>query len=109
MRTHHYPILEENVSRAVEVLELADQFFLDHLKQSCELFLAAAVRVETFESLLLVAQKTNAVQLEKCCRHFARNRMEAIFEDAIDDDEDSRPVHARDWMLRTTEEEESIL
>lgn len=94
IRTHHYPILEENVSRAVEVLELADQFFLDHLKQSCELFLAAAVRVETFESLLLVAQKTNAVQLEKCCGHFARNRMDLIFEETIDDEEDSRQVHA---------------
>jgi len=64
------------VTRAVEVLELADQFFLDHLKQCCERMLQSAVRSETYESLLLVAQKTNSVQLEKCCRHFARNRNE---------------------------------
>jgi len=70
------PILEEGVTRAVEVLELADQFFLDHLKQCCERMLQSAVRSETYESLLLVAQKTNSVQLEKCCRHFARNRNE---------------------------------
>ena len=34
---------EENLNRAVEVLELADQFFLDHLKQCCERMLQAAI------------------------------------------------------------------
>jgi hypothetical protein len=80
-------ILEEGVSRTVEVLELADQFFLDNLKQSCERMLQTAVRNETFESLLLVAQKTNSIQLEKCCRHFARNRTEENpLEEAMDED-----------------------
>jgi hypothetical protein len=80
-------ILEDGVSRAVEILELADQFFLDHLKQSCERMLQAAVRNETVESLLHVAQKTNSLQLEKCCRHFARNRMDDnALEDVMDEE-----------------------
>jgi hypothetical protein len=80
-------ILEDGVSRAVEILELADQFFLDHLKQSCERILQAAVRNETVESLLQVALKTNSLQLEKCCRHFLRNRMdENTLEDVMDED-----------------------
>jgi len=64
---------EENLNRAVEVLELADQFFLDHLKQCCERMLQAAVRAETCDTMLQVAQKCNAHQLEKCCRHYLRN------------------------------------
>jgi hypothetical protein len=68
-------------------LELADQFFLDHLKQSCERILQAAVRNETVESLLQVALKTHSLQLEKCCRHFLRNRMdENTLEDVMDED-----------------------
>ena len=34
---------EENLNCTVEVLELADQFFLDHLKQCCERMLQAAI------------------------------------------------------------------
>jgi hypothetical protein len=66
-------IHEENLTRAVELLELADQFFLDHLKQCCEGMLQPAVWPETCDSMLAVAQKCNAHQLEQCCRHFMRN------------------------------------
>merc|ERR1712228_379883 len=61
------------VERVVELLELADQFFLDHLKQVCERILQPMVRMDTYEFLLNVAQKTNAGQLENVCRHFERN------------------------------------
>ena len=66
--------MAEGISKAVELLELADQFFLDHLKQVCESILQPAVNSETFDSLLQVAIKTNAVQLEAMCRHFERNQ-----------------------------------
>mmetsp|Transcript_2484 Transcript_2484/g.6503 ORF Transcript_2484/g.6503 Transcript_2484/m.6503 type:complete len:493 (-) Transcript_2484:273-1751(-) len=66
--------IERRIERVVDVLELADQFFLEHLKQLCEQALCPTVNAETFEYLLQVAQKTNAMQLEGVCRHFQRNR-----------------------------------
>ena len=62
------------LSRLVELLELADRFFLDHLKQVCETLLRSAVNVDTVEYLTSVAQKTNAGQLHDICKHFSRNR-----------------------------------
>ncbi|KAL7557497.1 hypothetical protein ACA910_005253 [Epithemia clementina (nom. ined.)] len=62
------------LSRLVELLELADRFFLDHLKQVCETLLRNAVNADTVEYLTSVAQKTNANQLHEICKHFARNR-----------------------------------
>lgn len=70
------------VAKVVELLELADQFFLDHLKQVCERMLQPMVRMDTYEFMLSVAQKTNAKQLENVCRHFERN-MDHIEEDAL--------------------------
>ena len=62
-----------NLTRIVEILELADRFFLDHLKQICETILQQAVPADTVEVLLPVAQKTNAGQLQAICEHFIRN------------------------------------
>eukprot|EP00565_Helicotheca_tamesis_P006483 CAMPEP_0185731426 /NCGR_PEP_ID=MMETSP1171-20130828/12877_1 /TAXON_ID=374046 /ORGANISM="Helicotheca tamensis, Strain CCMP826" /LENGTH=653 /DNA_ID=CAMNT_0028400689 /DNA_START=30 /DNA_END=1991 /DNA_ORIENTATION=- len=62
------------IDKVVDLLELADQFFLDHLKQICERMLQSAVNADTVEYLLQVSQKTNAVQLESVCRHYERNR-----------------------------------
>mmetsp|Transcript_35804 Transcript_35804/g.74473 ORF Transcript_35804/g.74473 Transcript_35804/m.74473 type:complete len:810 (-) Transcript_35804:1152-3581(-) len=62
------------LSRLVELLELADRFFLDHLKQVCETFLQSQVSAETVEYLSSVAQKTNAAQLHDICQHYLRNR-----------------------------------
>lgn len=70
-------IRDVNLSRVVEILELADRFFLDHLKQICETMLQPAVNAETVEFLLPVAQKTNAGQLQTICEHFIRNQQES--------------------------------
>jgi leucine-zipper-like transcriptional regulator 1 len=77
--TGHFPKLESqdpdrNLSRLVEILELADRFFLDHLKQLCESLLQKYINEDTVESVLSVAQKTNATQLLAICDHFVRNR-----------------------------------
>lgn len=61
-----------------DLLELADQFFLDHLKQRCEMLLQSEVNVDTVEYLQQVAQKTNATQLLKICAHFQRNEANRI-------------------------------
>jgi BTB/POZ domain/Kelch motif/Galactose oxidase, central domain len=63
-----------NLGRIVDVLALADRFFLDHLKQICETQLQPYVTGESVEFLLQVAQKTNASQLQAMCEHFLRNR-----------------------------------
>lgn len=62
------------LDRIIEMLELADRFFLDHLKQVCEKMLQSAVSPDTVEYLLQVSQKTNATQLQLICEHFLRNR-----------------------------------
>lgn len=67
-------IRDINLSRIVEILELADRFFLDHLKQICETMLQPTINAETVEVLLPVAQKTNAGQLQAICEHFVRNQ-----------------------------------
>ena len=64
---------DTNIGRVVEVMELADRFFLDHLKQICETWLVSTVNTETVEYLLQVGQKTNANQLQSICEHFVRN------------------------------------
>ena len=66
--------LDDQLARVVELLQLSDRFFLDHLKQICETMLQPLVNAETVEFLLGVAQKTNATQLQSICEHFARNR-----------------------------------
>ena len=73
--TGRVPKLEGNqIHRIVDLMELADQFFLDHLKQNCEMLLQIAVNNDTVEFLHQVAQKTNAAQLLAICQHFERNR-----------------------------------
>jgi len=64
------------IETVVDLLQLADQYFLDHLKQICERRLQSTVNTDTVECLLQVAQKSNAVQLESVCQHFIRNRVE---------------------------------
>jgi leucine-zipper-like transcriptional regulator 1 len=71
---HPHLYRDRNLVRVVEILELADRFFLDHLKQICESKLQHAVNGETVEYLLPVAQKTNASQLLSICEHLLRNR-----------------------------------
>ena len=61
-------------ARVVDILELADRFFLDHLKQVCEAQLQSHVKSDTVEYLLQVAQKTNAMQLQEICEHYTRNQ-----------------------------------
>lgn len=73
-RHHHQSIVNmQNLTWIVEILELADRFFLDHLKQVCESTLQSAVRSDTVEFLLSVAQKTNSSQLQSICQHYCRN------------------------------------
>ena len=62
------------VNQVVDLIELADQFFLDHLKQRCEVLLQSAVTSETVDYLHQVAQKANSIQLLCICEHFERNR-----------------------------------
>jgi hypothetical protein len=67
-------ITPERLGRIVDILELADRFFLDHLKQICETQLQSCVNADTVEYLLQVAQKANALQLQAICEHTIRNR-----------------------------------
>ena len=61
------------IELVVDLLNAADQFMLDHLKQICELFLQEAVHEDTVEYLLETADRHNAFQLKAVCMHFIRN------------------------------------
>jgi len=74
MSDHSNDGASRSLSKVVDILELADRFFLDHLKQVCETQLQSNVRADTVEYLLQVAQKTNAMQLQAICEHYIRNR-----------------------------------
>jgi len=58
----------------VELMKLADQYMLDHLKQICETMLQDVVSNDSVDYLLQIADQTNAYQLSSICRHFIRNR-----------------------------------
>ena len=62
------------IEQVVNLLELADLYFLEHLKQLCERMLKPAITPETVDYFLQISQKTNARQLEAVCRHLERNR-----------------------------------
>lgn len=61
---------------AAELLALADQYMLDHLKQLCEARLTEEVREDTVDSIMDLAERSNSWQLRAVCRHFVRNRDE---------------------------------
>jgi len=63
------------LGRIVDILELADRYFLDHLKQVCETQLRSNIKTDTVEYILQVAQKTNAMQLQAICEHYIRNQI----------------------------------
>mmetsp|Transcript_23008 Transcript_23008/g.33959 ORF Transcript_23008/g.33959 Transcript_23008/m.33959 type:complete len:604 (+) Transcript_23008:356-2167(+) len=63
----------EQLHKVADLLELADQFFLDNLKQNCELLLEPHVSADTVQYLREVALKTNASQLLGICEHYLRN------------------------------------
>jgi hypothetical protein len=73
-RMNDQTIVTRNLERIVELLELADRFFLDHLKQICEKLLEDSVTSDSVEYLLSISQKANACQLQAICEHFLRNR-----------------------------------
>lgn len=62
------------VQRVIDLLEIADQFMLDHLKQICENLLESTINADTVQYILEEAQKTNASQLVAVCEHFLRNQ-----------------------------------
>jgi len=65
---------DDDESELVAVLELADRFFLDHLKQLCEQRLGQRVTLDDAPTLRTVALQTNASQLLRICDHVMRNQ-----------------------------------
>lgn len=62
------------IQRALDLLEIADKFFLDNLKQMCEQMLVPTINNDTVEYMLSEALKTNASQLAAVCEHLLRNQ-----------------------------------
>ena len=63
----------QRLHAVVELLQTADQFMLDHLKQQCESILQQLVDAECAEKLLQISEMYNAAQLKRVCQHFIRN------------------------------------
>ena len=64
---------ETDFNLVIDLMQLADQFMLDHLKQVCESILQSAITTDTVEYILAHASATNCEQLAALCRHYARN------------------------------------
>ena len=77
-RRPNIDVFRDGMDRAIELLEVADQYLLHNLKQIIEGILQPAVNGETYTLLREIAQKTNAGQLESYCRYFERNMNELI-------------------------------
>lgn len=67
----------DDLDTTLDLLVLADQFMLDHLKQICERALQYSVTDETVEYILDAADRSNALQLKAVCMHFLRNQDES--------------------------------
>jgi len=63
------------IEEVVDILQMADQLLLDHLKQRCEKILQPRVDEDTVDFLLQISHKTNATQLMRVCDHFIRNHV----------------------------------
>jgi len=70
---YHDNVDPANIERVCNVMQAADQFFLDRLKQICEFHLQKVVNEETLEYLLERANMCDAKQLEAVCSHQKRN------------------------------------
>lgn len=57
----------------MELLQLSDQFMLDHLKQICEVKLKAVVEENNVDAILEHGEMFNAEQIVRYCRHYKRN------------------------------------
>ena len=77
------------VTRVVELLQLSDQFMLDHLKQICEVKLKAVVREENVDAILEHGEMFNAEQIVAFCRHYKRNYCSHGSQMFVADDESS--------------------
>lgn len=72
---HRSTLEHETIEMVCDLMQAADQFFLDHLKQVCESVLKSAVSDDTLEYLLQRANECNAQQLQAICHHAQRNGM----------------------------------
>ncbi|GAB9474309.1 hypothetical protein Gpo141_00011440 [Globisporangium polare] len=63
-----------DLDTTLDLLVLADQFMLDHLKQICERALQYSVTDETVDYILDAADRSNALQLKAICMHYLRNQ-----------------------------------
>ncbi|KAF1315117.1 Kelch repeat-containing protein, partial [Globisporangium splendens] len=63
-----------DMDTTLDLLILADQFMLDHLKQICERALQYSVTDESVDYILDAADRSNALQLKAICMHFLRNQ-----------------------------------
>jgi hypothetical protein len=63
----------DSVETVCDLMQAADQFLLDHLKQICESILKNVVNDETVSYLLERAMQCNAQQLIAVCYHLQRN------------------------------------
>jgi len=58
----------------IELLQLSDEYMIDHLKQICEERLSEGItNEESATALEYVAERSNAYQLISTCQHFLRN------------------------------------
>jgi hypothetical protein len=74
----HGRMTPAQLEKACEILEMSDQYMLDHLKQVMEKLLTYEVTEETVDFLLTHAVNCQAEQLGNYCQYFARNNSSIV-------------------------------
>jgi cobalamin biosynthesis protein CbiD len=69
---------EISTETAFEILQLAESYFLTHLKYECEKIIINGISVENVVSILLEAEKYSAEDLKKTCMNYIEKHKNEI-------------------------------
>lgn len=89
MYTDELPLIEsEDIENVCSLLALADEFFIERLKQICEYVLSAHINLKNVSQMLTFSNTYNAKQLNKCCMEFICLNLSAVLESRCLEDVD---------------------
>lgn len=81
-------IESEDIENICSLLVLADEFFIERLKQICEYVLSAHINLKNVSQMLTFSNTYNAKQLNKCCMEFICLNLSAVLESRCLEDVD---------------------
>lgn len=81
-------IENEDIENVCNLLILADEYFMERLKQICEYFLSTHITLKNVSQMFAFSYTYNAKQLSECCMEFICLNLSAVLESRCLDDID---------------------